>query len=65
MLVTGLDRETREWAASTPGARAVLRRVLETGRSPDEILRVLDKAFGPGSAAKSRKSGITSRRRKA
>ena len=48
LLVTGLDRETREWAASTPGARAVLRRVLESGRRPDEILRALDKAFGAG-----------------
>jgi transcriptional regulator with XRE-family HTH domain len=55
MLVTGLDRETREWAASTPGARAVLRRVLESGRRPDEIVRVLDKAFGRKSGAKTRK----------
>lgn len=65
MLVTGLDRETREWAASTPGARAVLRRVLETGKKPDEILRALDKAFGRGSEAKRRKSGAAARRRKA
>ena len=45
MLVTGLDRETREWAASTPGARAVLRKILESGQDPAGILRVLDEAF--------------------
>ncbi len=64
MLVTGLDQETREWAATTPGARAVLRRVLESGRSPDEIVRLLDKAFGRMSAAKGRKPGNAARKRK-
>jgi transcriptional regulator with XRE-family HTH domain len=63
LLVTGLDRETRDWAATTPGARAVLRRVLESGRSPDEILRALDKAFGPRRAAKGRQPAVAARRR--
>lgn len=65
MLVTGLDRETREWAATTPGARALLRRVLESGRSPDEILRALDKAFGRNGSARSRRPGSAARGRKA
>ena len=64
MLVTGLDRETREWAASTPGARAVLRRVLESGKRPDEVLRALDKAFGRKNGAKSRKAAIAVKSRK-
>jgi len=64
MLVTGLDRETREWAASTPGARAVLRRVLESGRRPDEIVRALDKAFGRKNSAKTRKPRPAVRSRK-
>lgn len=64
MLVTGLDRETRDWAATTPGARALLRRVLESGRSLDEILRALDKAFGHTAAANGRKSGRAARLRK-
>lgn len=64
LLVTGLDRETREWAAATPGARAVLRRVLESGRSPDEIVRALDKAFGSPGATKGRKPVRAAPRRK-
>jgi transcriptional regulator with XRE-family HTH domain len=59
ILVTGLDRETREWAATTPGARAVLRRVLESGRSPSEVLRALDKTWGRKRSGQSRKSGST------
>ena len=57
LLVTGLDRETREWAASTPGARAVLRRLLEYGQSPEAVVRALDKSFGrkTTAAAKNRK----------
>jgi transcriptional regulator with XRE-family HTH domain len=65
LLVTGLDRETREWAASTPGARSVLRRVLEYGQGPEAILRALDKAFGPKAAVKSRKPGKPAGARKA
>lgn len=57
LLVTGLDRETREWAAATPGARAVLRRVLEYGQGPEAVLRALDEAFGRKTATKRRRSG--------
>lgn len=64
MLVTGLDRDTREWAATTPGARAVLRRLLESGKSPDEILRALDKTFGRRRAARSRAPSRTSGNRR-
>jgi transcriptional regulator with XRE-family HTH domain len=54
LLVTGLDQETREWAATTPGARAVLRRILESGQDPRGILRALDQVFGaPESRRKS------------
>lgn len=40
-LVTGLDSRARDWAAATPGARALLRSVLTSGQSPGEILRAL------------------------
>ena len=42
LLITGIDPKTREWAAATPGARALLRTVLESGQDPREILE------GPG-----------------
>ena len=45
LIVTGLDDETRRWAASTPGVRAMLRRVMATGLTPSEIIDMLDKAF--------------------
>jgi len=47
LLVTGVDSVTREWVASTPGARTLLRKILESGRSPQEIILVLDKSFPP------------------
>ena len=62
LLVTGLDQETRGWAAATPGARAVLRRMLESGRNAEELLRVLDRAFGRKKAAYGRK-GLQERKR--
>lgn len=43
--VTGLDEATRDWVASTPGARALLRKVAESGVKPDEILPALDRVF--------------------
>jgi transcriptional regulator with XRE-family HTH domain len=43
-LWTGLDAETQEWASSTPGVRALLRLVRESGREPREILRVLERS---------------------
>jgi transcriptional regulator with XRE-family HTH domain len=45
LLVTGVDSVTREWVASTPGARTLLRKILESGRSPQEIILVLEKSF--------------------
>ena len=45
-LVTGIDPETREWVASTPGVRKLLRAVRESGREPNEILRSLDGVLG-------------------
>lgn len=43
-LATGLDADTREWAASTPGVRKLLRTLRQSGRHPLEILPVLEKA---------------------
>ncbi len=47
-LISGLDTKTREWAATTPGARALLRRLLESDQDPQEIHRALEKLLGPG-----------------
>jgi transcriptional regulator with XRE-family HTH domain len=44
-LVTGVDPATRDWVASTPGVRALLRTILESGRSPQEITDILEKSF--------------------
>jgi len=44
-LVTGVDPATRDWVASTPGVRALLRTILESGRSPQEIIVILEKSF--------------------
>jgi len=44
-LVTGVDPATRDWVASTPGVRALLRTILESGRSPQEIIEILEKSF--------------------
>jgi len=56
-LVSGIDTETREWAASTPGARALLRRLLEAERDPQEIHRALEKLIGPRRKGKGSKAG--------
>jgi transcriptional regulator with XRE-family HTH domain len=56
-LVTGIDPKTREWAASTPGARALLRAVLESGQDPREILQSLERINGRKASAKARKAG--------
>ena len=45
-LATGMDPDIREWAASTPGARALLRTLRQSGRDPLELLPALEKAFG-------------------
>ena len=46
-LISGIDHETREWAATTPGARALLRRLLEADRDPQAIQKALEKLLGP------------------
>jgi transcriptional regulator with XRE-family HTH domain len=56
-LVSGIDTETREWASSTPGARALLRRLLEAERDPQEIHRALEKLIGPKRKGKGSKAG--------
>lgn len=45
-LLSGIDAKTREWAATTPGARALLRRLLEAEVDPQEIHRTLEKLLG-------------------
>lgn len=55
-LISGIDTETREWAATTPGARALLRRLLEADRDPQQIQKALEKLLGPRKA-KSKKAG--------
>lgn len=56
-LLTGIDPKTREWAASTPGARVLLRTLLELGRDPREIHRALEKLIG----SKAKKRARTAR----
>lgn len=46
LLVTGVDPGTRDWVASTPGVRALLRRIQESGRLPEEIMVALEKSLG-------------------
>jgi hypothetical protein len=44
-LVTGIDPETRDWVASTPGVRKLLRAIRQSGHSPNDILRSLEKVL--------------------
>ena len=37
---------TRDWVASTPGVRALLRQIQESGRLPEEIMAALEKSLG-------------------
>lgn len=56
-LATGLDPDTREWAASTPGVRQLLRAVKQSGRHPLDILPALEKVVrrkGTGKARRTR-----------
>lgn len=46
LLVTGVDPGTRDWVASTPGVRALLRSIQKSGRSPQEIMVALEEHFG-------------------
>ena len=54
-LVTGLDSETREWVASTPGVRKLLRKVREAAVQVHEILPVIEKAVARKKQAKKKK----------
>jgi transcriptional regulator with XRE-family HTH domain len=45
LMMTGLDETTRQWAATTPGVRALLHRCIATGRPPAELIRALDELF--------------------
>jgi transcriptional regulator with XRE-family HTH domain len=56
-LISGIDSKTREWAASTPGARALLRRLLEADQDPQRIRRALEKLLGTPRKRKSSKAG--------
>ena len=47
LLVTGVDPVTRDWVASTPGVRALLRKILESGRSPQDISLALERFLEP------------------
>lgn len=55
--LSGIDVKTREWAAATPGARALLRRLLEADLDPQEIHRALEKLIGPKRKGKASKAG--------
>lgn len=55
-LLSGIDAKTREWASSTPGARTLLRRLLEADVDPQEIHRALEKILGR--ATKKRRSRV-------
>src|SRR5438093_1493587 len=55
-LATGIDPEAREWVTSTPGPRAVLRRVVESGLDPEDLLRTLERIIARKRKWKSRKA---------
>jgi transcriptional regulator with XRE-family HTH domain len=58
-LATGMDPEIREWAASTPGVRRLLRTLKQSGQDPLEILPTLEKAVGRKKAGKRRPARST------
>jgi transcriptional regulator with XRE-family HTH domain len=51
-LATGMDPGLREWAASTPGVRKLLRTLKQSGRHPLEILPALEKIVARQAARK-------------
>lgn len=55
-LATGIDPEAREWVTSTPGARAVLRRLVQSGLDPEDLLRALEKTIARKKRTKGRKA---------
>jgi transcriptional regulator with XRE-family HTH domain len=55
-LATGLDPDTRDWAASTPGVRKLLRTLKQSGQHPLEILPAIEKIVGSKRAGKKRQA---------
>jgi hypothetical protein len=51
-LATGLDQGTRDWVASTPGVRRLLRTLKQSGHHPRDILPALAKVVGRKSVKK-------------
>lgn len=49
-LATGMDPEVREWVASTPGVRRLLRTLMQSGRHPLDLLPIVDQAIRRRSA---------------
>jgi len=62
-LLSGIDGEIREWAATTPGARALLRTLMEANPDPLAIQRALDKLLGPSQKASPSRAGKRGPRR--
>lgn len=55
-LVTGVDPDTRDWIASTPGVRKLLRTIQESGTHPADILSALEKVIAPKRTGRRRKA---------
>jgi transcriptional regulator with XRE-family HTH domain len=55
-LATGMDADIREWAASTPGVRKLLRTLKQSGQQPLDILPALEKVIGRKRASKRRQA---------
>lgn len=55
-LATGIDPEAREWVASTPGARAVMRRLVQSGLDPGDLSRTLERTIARKRKGKTRKA---------
>jgi transcriptional regulator with XRE-family HTH domain len=55
-LATGMDPDIREWAASTPGVRKLLRTVKESGQDPLVVLLTLQKVIARKRAGKKRQA---------
>ena len=56
-LITGIDPETREWVATTPGVRQLLLTVRKSGKPPVKILELLEQSeAGKKTRAKSAKT---------
>jgi transcriptional regulator with XRE-family HTH domain len=56
-LATGLDPDTREWVASTPGVRKLLRTLKQSGHDPLDILPAIEKVVGRKRAGRRRPAG--------